>query len=268
MRNQVIFASVLSVAYGVFPLSLEAETINIDFSEIVDRYNEGVIDDCVTNGNVSYCDPSRFLYDEFTKKNAVIGDYDWSPNFLFVADEGTYFTPSQFDVVSARLNLFQTSKTCEAFTSDPFGCVGGDLDSASFAAALVDDPDSFEAIDYDFLTVTGSRDGKEVASTRLDPRGRDIVALGPDFAGIDMLELVLDTSYSYATTLTRTNGLYIGCAGPEAYGAPSCNELRFDNLVVDTFVGSITSVPLPAAGWLLAGALGALGAVGARRARG
>lgn len=240
----------------------------MEFSEIADRFEQGVIDDCVTNGNVSYCDPSRFLYDEYSKRNAVIGDYDWSPNFTFTADKGTYFTPKQFDVVNTRLNLFRTAESCEAISSDPFGCFGGELESASFANAYINDPDRFEAVDYAYLTLTGSRDGEEIASMQVDPRGGPIVALGAEFAAIDMLELTMDTSYSYASTLTQENGFYTGCTGPEAYGVPSCNELRFDNFVVDTFAAPPTSVPLPGSVWLLTGALGALGAArGLRRRR-
>lgn len=276
---KTVAAAALCVS-GAMIAPAQAAVITMKFNEVVENVAYGMWDYCGSDGNVSYCDYTKGEYGNFGR-DVLLGDDGFLQDISFTADPGTYFTPLRFDVLSARSNLFRAKGDCAEITGDDDACYGGEMEAEAFAAALEENPSAFEAANDAFLTLIGSRDGETVASMRVDPSKNPAISFGAGFNAIDTLQFKLNSSNSFASSLSQdSDGFFYGCAGLASFGAPSCNELRFDNLMVNTFASvsapmvapmakfapglpakraAVAPVPLPASLWLLGGALGFFG---------
>lgn len=235
-----------------------AETVTIDFNHYAER---GAADICGQVANVSYCDKGKFLYDN-TSPDILIGDYDWAPGVKFKADPGSFFTPLRFDVLSAYSSVSRAPADCGLFNAD---CDENGVSFEGFLELRETNPGLLEPVETDYLTLTGLRFGEKVASVSLRPEKGQIVEFGSEFANLDELMISVDAAYSNASVYPRIGDYFYGCAGWQGTISLVCNELRFDNLTIDTFMPemSVTPAPLPASIWLLGGALG--GVAGWRR---
>lgn len=226
-----------------------AATFTIEFNEITDSFERGEPSICAKAENISYCNYAKGLYGEFGR-DALIGDFDWGQRITFRADPGTYFTPLGFDIIYSFSNLYRLEIDCGG-SDDPHYCetYGPDYFYDFVANISADD-----RVEYDYLNLSGFRDGVKVASMDMDPSKVSVAAFGKEFTAIDALVFQLDPSFVDRTfNLFHFGDYYYGCVTNHGGDPQVCNELRFDNLRVET-------VPLPASLWLLGGALGALGA--------
>ena len=218
-----------------------AKVVTIDFDEL------GFDDDvyCGKRDNVNYCDDNKYLYSHIGDY-LLLSDYDFSADTDITADPGTYFTPISFEVSAF-------SQVWRLYCPE---CVD---DSVADEAVYVRE-DEFEVYDYDYMTITGFRDGARVASQSLDPTSLSMVTLDAGFADIDRLNLALNGAYFESYALEEDGYLYTCILNMYSY----CNEATVDNLVVDT-AAPLAPVPAGGSGLALAGALAMLGGSARRR---
>ncbi|MFV0474419.1 MAG: VPLPA-CTERM sorting domain-containing protein [Pikeienuella sp.] len=258
MRFLSFFMTAALLSFGLtIPHAAEARPVTISF----DHYRDGIayrvndLDRCGKVDNVGYCDDGKYLYDNVSP-DILIGDHDWAAEIVFEADPKTYFTPRRFDVLSAFSNVHRVSSDCSLFAGS---CTDQEVDAEAFMDLYQRDSSLFEPIDYDFASITGYRDGVEIASTSLGPKDGDVFEFGPEFSALDRLVIGVDPAYGNTAVYSRTGGYFYGCTGGGGSISPVCNEMRLDNLAIESRVASPSPVPLPASVWLLGGALGGLG---------
>lgn len=235
-----------------------AKTVMIDFDHFGDPSTP---DMCGQVENVRYCDPGKFLYNNFDP-DVVIGDNDWAPGISFKADPGSFFTPISFDVISAFTTVSRAPADCGLFKAP---CDENGVSVEGFSELMANNPSLLEPVKTDFVTLTGLRGGEKVASMSLQPEKGDVVSFGAEFSALDELSISIDAAYSNLSVYPRNGDYFYGCAGWPGPMSLVCNEMRFDNLAIDTFDQqlSVMPTPLPASIWLLGGALG--GVAGWRR---
>ncbi|MFV0474418.1 MAG: VPLPA-CTERM sorting domain-containing protein [Pikeienuella sp.] len=243
-----------------------AERLTIDFDHY--QANAGQPEYCGKVGNVGYCDRTKYMYGN-TSPDVLLGDNDWNRAFDFTADAGTYFGARQLDL-SGTSNVMRTAAGCDELDSSGIDCSDQGVDSSIFARFYERNPSRFEAVESDVITITGYRDGAEVASQSLRSQasagasntvfGGVGLALGAGFSAIDRLVIDIDPGYSNTRIYPLRDGYFHGCAGSAiGYVSMVCNFAQLDNLEIDSDVGAPSPVPLPASAWLLGGALGGLG---------
>lgn len=260
--SKLLAAAALSVsAVPVAPA--KAAVVTMTFDEVIENVAYGLWDFCGADGNVGYCDPTKGEHGDFGR-DVLLGDGGLKREIRFRADPDTYFTPLRLDILNAISSLRRTAADCGP--SGEEGPCGGAM---SFLSAYQDDPSRFEPVAHEFLTLTGYRNGAEVAALSLQPQSGGVVSFGAEFTALDELVVGVDM----ARAALRTDGYVHGCVGPADLSGLSCARLRFDNLEMQTFAAAPSSlaaapapVPAPSAGWLLGGALVALRAfTGGRR---
>lgn len=188
-------------------------------------------------GNITWDDINKCRYTD-TEPDITLGDDGWSSSVHFMADPGTTFTPLAFDIISAWLSLERAE------------------DRAGFGY----EDAVWQPYTFDYLSMTGYRNGAVVASSQVMPVSGSPVSLDASFTSIDSFTVALLGGYwnggSGEGTLEE-DGYWYRCAGPSG----QCHAARIDNLVVDV----VAPVPLPASGVLLA--FGLIGLAAAYRLR-
>lgn len=244
-------AAVLALAAAAVPAL--AATVTIDFDELADpnQPSTGRV------GNVGYTDQNRFLYGHLASY-LLLGDDGFTATTDFTADPGSYFTPLSVDL-TAFSNLVRAP--CP-------GCTPDELLALQDTCSVFGDCTGFQPYDaYDYLVLTGFRDGSVVATQGLGAALAGYAGtfgLSSAFAGISALRVMVTYrppggfpdagNWAYACG----TAFFSGCVGGSV-----------DNLRVATYQppGGPAPVPLPA-GWVgLASAVGAAALLARRKAR-
>lgn len=210
-----------------------ATTVSLGFEDSADCS----FDHEARAGNVTWSDSNKCMYDD-VQPDIGLGDDGWSSAIWFTADAGTRFTPLAFDVLDSWLSL-------ERAEDRP----GFDPEQANW-----------QSYAFDYMALTGYRDGAVVASSRITPVAGSSVALDASFALIDRFSIKLLGGYwGHYDPVLEEDGYWYRCSNEVG----RCHFARIDNLVADI----VAPVPLPATAGLLGfGVLTLAGLTVARRA--
>ncbi len=211
-------------------------------------YVDGVITREGRVGPISYTNPNVGYY-YCCGAQVAIGDDGFASSASIRADEGTLFDLVGFDIIAAAHHvksvptdaIADTSIIGPLFFTWLYNAIGIPGDPTLNYDPVITDVEAF-----DYLRVTGLRDGVVVADFAFDPETTNRFDAPAGFTGLDTLQI--------STTLQA----HI----PQIFGDQifacntACGDVIYDNVDLRVYDASLTAqVPLPATGLLLAAGL-------------